>query len=233
MFYFKKTYFFKKYFIFLEYLRDFFYFSKKRRINKINQLVSFSLNNRVVRSMQISEEISELLKILKNKDLKRVIEIGTAKGGTLFLLSRISSKKSTIVSIDLPKGRFGGGYPFWKIPLYKSFAQKNQRIHLLRVSSQNKKTVKEVKKIMQSKPVDFLFIDGDHSYEGVKKDFYLYSPFVKKGGLIAFHDIVSGPEENVGGVPKFWQEIKGKYKTKEIVKNYNQGGYGIGLLYIK
>jgi hypothetical protein len=48
-----------------------------------------------------------------------------------------------------------------------------------------------------------LFIDGDHTYEGVRRDFEMYSPLVRKGGIIAFHDIYPGPEESVGGVPKF------------------------------
>jgi hypothetical protein len=33
-----------------------------------------------------------------------------------------------------------------------------------------------------------LFIDGDHSYEGVMKDFERWSPMVVAGGLVAFHD---------------------------------------------
>jgi predicted O-methyltransferase YrrM len=56
--------------------------------------------------------------------------------------------------------------------------------------------------------VDFLFIDGDHRYEGVKRDFEMYSPLVRRERIIAFHDIVPEPPENVGGVPDFWNEIK-------------------------
>ena len=36
--------------------------------------------------------------------------------------------------------------------------------------------------------LDFLFIDGDHSYESVKQDFLLYSKLLKKGSLLIFHD---------------------------------------------
>jgi predicted O-methyltransferase YrrM len=39
-----------------------------------------------------------------------------------------------------------------------------------------------------SKPIDVLWIDGDHSFEGVKGDYDLFSPFVKKNGLMLFHD---------------------------------------------
>ena len=35
---------------------------------------------------------------------------------------------------------------------------------------------------------DFVYIDGDHSYDGVKRDIYAYWPKVKKGGAISGHD---------------------------------------------
>ena len=36
--------------------------------------------------------------------------------------------------------------------------------------------------------IDFLFIDGDHSYNACLKDWQEWSVFVKKGGILAFHD---------------------------------------------
>ncbi len=38
-------------------------------------------------------------------------------------------------------------------------------------------------------PIRLLFIDGDHSYEGCKRDFWLWAPFVVPGGIIAIHDV--------------------------------------------
>jgi predicted O-methyltransferase YrrM len=38
------------------------------------------------------------------------------------------------------------------------------------------------------KPINFLFIDGDHHYESVLKDWLLYSPLLDKRAYIAFHD---------------------------------------------
>jgi len=186
-----------------------------------------------IKPSQVREEIAELLRILKSLKPRICLEIGTAGGGTLFLFAQVANPDATLISIDLPGGPFGGGYPAWKIPLYKSFARyPTQRIHLLRCNSHDQETLEMVRGTLGSRKLDFLFIDGDHSYEGVKRDFEMYSPLVRKGGIIAFHDIVSGPPENVGGVPEFWNDIKNKYKHLEIVKDPNQGGYGIGVIFV-
>jgi len=39
-----------------------------------------------------------------------------------------------------------------------------------------------------NRQIDFLFIDGNHDYEAVKKDIGDWLGFVKKGGVVAFHD---------------------------------------------
>lgn len=49
------------------------------------------------------------------------------------------------------------------------------------------------------KKIDYLFIDGDHTYEVVKKDFEDWYPHVKTGGIISIHDSAA----NRGG-PSFW-----------------------------
>jgi len=63
-----------------------------------------------------------------------------------------------------------------------------------------------------NKPLKFIFIDADHSYEGVKKDFELFEPYVIPGGLIGMHDI-----DPVGhpGVVRFYNEVMatGKYEV--------------------
>ncbi|RLE83565.1 MAG: hypothetical protein DRJ41_04680 [Thermoprotei archaeon] len=60
----------------------------------------------------------------------------------------------------------------------------------------------------------------------------MYSPPVRKGGIIALYDIAPGPPERVGGVPEFLEDVKSKYRHLEIVKDCNQGGYGIGVIIV-
>jgi len=192
---------------------------------------NFRIGSLHIRPLQIKEEIVQLLRLLTESHPKIVCEIGTANGGTLFLFSRVSSPSATIISIDLPRGRFGGGYPEWKIPFYKSFMSHKQKICLIRGDSHSPTTIKTVRNILKGRKVDFLFIDGDHTYNGVKTDFEVYSKFVKQGGIIALHDIVPHPPELGCQVNKFWMEIKGGYRHVEIVRDRRQKWAGIGMVY--
>lgn len=170
------------------------------------------------------------MKILEKLSPKTVLDIGTALGGTLYLWTKITKPHAHLISMDLPEG-----YPEWKTLFYHAFGSPHQIIHLLKMNSHSETTLREVKGLLGNSNVDFLFIDGDHIYEGVKKDFEYYSPLVRKG-IIAFHNIVpasnSKPYLFVGGVPKFWKEIRENYSYREIVKDWNQGGYGIGVLFV-
>jgi len=181
---------------------------------------------------QVKDEILKLTSLLDNLKPRAVLEIGTGGGGTLFLWSRVASVDARIISIDLPGGSFGGGYARWKMPFYKSFARSKQRIYLIRGDSHDLVTFRDVARMLESHQLDFLFMDGDHSYEGVKKDFEMYSPLVGKGGIIAFHDIVPHSSESGCEVSKFWNQVKDSHKHLEIVKDQNQKWAGIGLLFI-
>jgi len=102
----------------------------------------------------------------------------------------------------------------------------------LRGDSHSKEIANRVSQILKQDRVDSLFIDGDHTYEGVERDFEMYGKLVRRGGIIGFHDIVPGPPENVGGVPRFWDEVKSDFNYIEIVKDWKQGGWGIGVIYV-
>jgi len=202
----------------------------------LRELYSGNILGELFKPMQIKKEISELLRILMPLRLKHVLEIGTSRGGTLLLLSKALSEDAILISIDLPRGSFGGGYPLLRKFIYSNFRKGKQKIILIRGDSHSRKTLEKVKCILQDSKLDFLFIDGDHTYEGVKKDFEMYSPLVRKGGIIAFHDIVPHDRvhdpHGVVGVPRFWNEIKHSYKYLEIVKDWGQGKAGIGVLYV-
>ena len=83
----------------------------------VNLAFSFEHNQYNIAPIQIKNEILPLIEVLKTLNPKSILEIGTAAGGTLFLLSKIAATNSTILSVDLPGGKFGGElFPNWKIP---------------------------------------------------------------------------------------------------------------------
>src|ERR1019366_7724215 len=99
--------------------------------------------------------------------------------GTLFLWTELAKQNARIVSIDLPHGNFGGGYTHRRVLLYRRFAGKSQTLHLLRLDSHAESTLQKTKQLFAGSPIDLLFLDGDHTYEGVKRDWEMYSSLVR------------------------------------------------------
>jgi predicted O-methyltransferase YrrM len=198
----------------------------------VPESVDFVFANHFFRAMQVRSELAALGEILAELRPERALEIGTAHGGTLLFLTRLASPQATIVSVDLPGGKFGGGYSTRRQWFYQRFARRRQRLHLLHGDSHSGEMLARVKAAFGGQPLDYLFIDGDHRYDGVKKDFELYSPLVRRGGIIAFHDIVEHPPEIGCEVSRFWNHIKSQYRHKEIIESRSQGWAGIGVLYV-
>jgi cephalosporin hydroxylase len=198
----------------------------------VSEAVDFVFANHFFRAMQVCSELTSLGEILAELRPEHALEIGTAQGGTLLFLTRLASPQATIASVDLPGGKFGGGYSTRRQWFYQRFARRGQHLHLLRGDSHSSEMQERVKAAFDGQPLDYVFIDGDHRYEGVKRDFEMYGSMVRKGGLIAFHDIVDGPSDAVGGVPRFWREVSASRRCKEFIQDPGQGGFGIGVLYV-
>jgi len=107
------------------------------------------------------------------------LEIGTGSGGTLYLFSQLSEKKAKIISVDLR-------HPSWKIDFYNKLVRPSQKLFLVGGDSHRIQTLNKIGRILKNQKLDLLFIDGDHSYKGVKSDFEMYKNLVKKGGVLHF-----------------------------------------------
>ena len=187
-----------------------------------------------IRPRQNTMEIQALYDRVCELMPRRVLEIGTANGGTLYLWTQAAAEDATIVSVDLPGGKFGGGYPPPRGRFYQHFARPEQDLHLLRLDSHLPSTLRQVREVFGGEPVDFAFIDGDHTYAGVKADFIEYGPLVRPGGLIAFHDVLLSPRDPSKHVHVLWDQLKGRHETWEFVDHASdRKGHrviGIGLL---
>lgn len=194
----------------------------------IQELTQF-VYDQPIRPWQVRSEISELASMVEECRPRTVLEIGTARGGTLFLWARLAHPEATLISIDLPGGEFGGGYPVWLSSLYRSFALPGQTIHLLRGDSHNIENSQQVRELLSGRGIEFLFIDGDHTYDGVKRDFETYSALLRKGGMVALHDIAQPRGPVTCEVWRFWNEIRTGHHHREFIADGAQGWAGIGV----
>ena len=189
-----------------------------------------------ISAKQVFYEITELANTVKESDPKIIMEIGTYRGGTLFLWCNLNDTVTDVISVDLPDNFLTHPYSFVRRIFYKRnfLLNKSKKLFLLPYNSQIKTTRDKVEDILKDRKIDFLFIDGDHSYKGVQKDFELYLPLMKKGGIIAFHDIL--PREDVKEIEvyRLWNELKQKYKFKEIISADGKFAdtIGIGVIWV-
>lgn len=190
----------------------------------------FDSYNGALAPLQSRAELTEFAQRVKRHAPRVVVEIGTARGGTLFVLCRMAAADATIISIDLPAGAGGAGYPEWKLPILHSFAKDDQSLKFLRADSHSDETLEKVRHELAGQQVDLLFIDGDHSYDGALSDFGRYSQLVRPGGLICMHDVVPNPSTEAIQVDKVWERVSTGAQAEVIRDPANLAKFGIGVL---
>lgn len=186
-------------------------------------------------AVQKVSELFPLIRLLKRRTLKTLVEIGTEKGGTFYAWCKVAEPDALIVSIDLPGGLFGGGYSLKEMKRFRTYRRKNQKVYFFRKDSHKKSTRDALIRKLKGRKIDFLFIDGDHRYTGAKKDWNLYAPLVKRNGIIAFYDILFHPKFRKCKVDRLWNEIKKQYRNREFIDKYDDRRWGqwggIGVIY--
>ena len=112
---------------------------------------------------------------------RHIVELGVFEGATSLVLRKAMAADGKLWCIDpFPRGRFGISYQY--------------SIAFREVKKSTNGTVEFIQKLSHEavqgwqEPIDLLFIDADHSYQAVRKDWDDWSPYVKVGGIIALHD---------------------------------------------
>ena len=176
---------------------------------------------------QERDEIVQLAKFVNELQPKVVVEIGTKFGGTFKIWNEVTNAKT--ISIDLVAGIHGGVTRDDVDNRNKSFINLyGSRCNFIEGDSHQDLTYDLLINILKGQKIDFLFIDGDHTYEGVKQDYEMYKELVSDNGYIAFHDINDTQrhrDRNVY-VGKLWNELIGE----KIEFNIGADWAGIGLI---
>ena len=177
-------------------------------------------------------EFTTLLEIYKKLSPKVVVEIGSCFGGSLYQWMKHAKPGTKVVSIDLPGAAYGHPQAAQYVGQWPKWAPPGIEFHSIQANSADPATKQRLLQITDH--ADFLFIDGNHTYAGVRSDFLMYGPLVKSGGIIVLHDITPNIREPLCEVHRLWQEIReAGYACQDLYVSPNQGGYGIGVIYVQ
>ena len=137
---------------------------------------------------------------------RRLVEIGVWHGVTTTCLREVMAPDGVLIAVDpYPRGRLG--------------VSLQQIISKREVGRLTRGTVRWVRTtgaeaaqrhaVHKAEPIDFIFIDGDHSYDAIAADWYGWSPLVGPRGVVALHDSRSGAGRNLddAGSAVFTREV--------------------------
>lgn len=131
------------------------------------------------------------------------LEVGVDKGKSLWIARQVAKEGVTISGVDL---------------------RENPKVEGAIFTQGDSATV--ASNMAPGRRIDVLFIDGDHSYEGCKRDIEAWLPFVKEGGVLLFHDCDESSPGVVQAVAEFvnthtvasWQLFKRSDKNTSMSK---------------
>jgi predicted O-methyltransferase YrrM len=137
------------------------------------------------------DEAAYLYKIVKTISHGRIAEIGRFKGGSTFLMAAALEPNSLLDSFDKHSGCIIQDENNRQTRLEGNKLDSELRAALARYSIDEHVNIlvhDSTSIVLNDARYDLVFIDGDHSYEGAKKDFLAWKDAVKKGGHLLFHD---------------------------------------------
>lgn len=166
------------------------------------------------------------------------LEIGARMGGSFAFFGRRMEPGALLMAADWPGGEWGFQDSDRTLNNVADHLEKEgYETRLVFGDSHAAETLEVVRELLEGRAVDVLLIDGDHRPEGVAQDVRDYTPLVREGGLVIFHDCGytwaagctdtgSDPKAVIDGVHRVFQEFA-KDRRSMIV----QESWGLGVVW--
>lgn len=141
-----------------------------------------------------------------------IVEIGCFEGATANALGRATSGE--VYTIDtFPRGRSGVAVSQWIAHLGSLRGRLRGGAPVTIIRGRSEDVARRFER-----PIDLLFIDADHSYKGVRRDWETWAPKVRPGGVIALHDCRQTPSHphDHGSGTFYRQDLKTMSGFEEI-----------------
>jgi predicted O-methyltransferase YrrM len=154
---------------------------------------------------------AELQILLKySRRAHTICEIGCFEARTSVALAA-NAPESQVYSVDpFIDGRLGICYGEWIARLARRRAAARNLVFLKGFSDEVAPTFRQ--------PIDFLFIDADHAYDAIKRDWENWVPKVVNGGMVALHDCkVAANSPKPLGTMRFYSEDLNRHDVREVI----------------
>ena len=173
-----------------------------------------------VKILQYEWEFLSLLDIYKKRKPKKVLEIGSFAGGTLYHWLQNATVGTHIISVDT----YVSGED--NRSLYDSWKPRGVTLTALCGDSHSEEIKMQLK---LAAPFDWVFIDADHYYDSVKQDWSTYKEMCS--GVLVLHDINPIADPSIE-VDRLWGEIRRDgYVIQELLATNES--CGIGVVYLE
>jgi hypothetical protein len=154
--------------------------------------------------------------LIRNSKPQRILCIGSRKG-YIPAICALACQDNGIGKVDFVDAGYGrehknhwSGIAWWKqIDPVKHFSF----LHLNTIITTYVMTTKEFAQKYPKNTYDYIYVDGDHSSQGVNLDYRLFWPKLTKHGFMVFHDVCVKYTKTLGhfGVWKFWKKLRNKH----------------------
>ncbi|MBB4952157.1 hypothetical protein H4S14_000199 [Agrobacterium vitis] len=167
-------------------------------------------------ALQFPTEFVDFLRVLKGLEIETAVEVGSFRGGSSYFMAAIlqrANPKAKLTLVDIEDN----------LVAFDLFSKK------LNIE----KAVPNSSDDLSGQAFDFVFIDGDHRFMGVMRDYLNLGKHARKA--VAFHDIHAHEfDHEEGGTVRAWNEVKAQLRRTHTIYEFAHSvdrSLGIGLAF--
>ena len=162
--------------------------------------------------VETKQDLGELTRALAEVEKAKpntFVEIGVHAGGSLLRYASACAPNAIIIGVDVGERPEAASIP----SVIEHLRWAGYDAHWIKGLSQSPEVIEKARRLLAGRPIDCLHIDGSHKTADVMDDWRNWTPLVRPGGMVIFHDVAS----RSNGVPAAWRRCREGLAWMEIV----------------